>query len=157
MSTHPLLFMVDDNVSDIDLVRMALDERGCAARIDTARNGDEALVYLRALDAEATSSLVPDLILLDLNMPRIGGIEILTFLSKHARLSSIPVVILTTSDSPRDRSTCMQLGATAYIVKARRFGELVASMSPVVDLLHRSKGGMPPTPPHGSRIAVPSR
>jgi CheY-like chemotaxis protein len=141
MTSAPLIYMVEDNDSDIDLVRMALDERGCTARISTARNGDEALTFFRALSAGPSPAPRPDIILLDLNMPRVGGIEILTYLSQDQALRSIPVVILTTSDSPKDRSTCLRLGAQAYIVKARRYGELVSSLTPVVDLVKQSQGG----------------
>jgi CheY-like chemotaxis protein len=151
MSEAPLIYMGEDNDSDIELVRMALDELGCMVRINTARNGEEALNFLRTLRSAPGPATHPDVILLDLNMPRVGGIEILTYLSQHQDLRSIPVVILTTSDSPRDRATCLRLGAFAYIVKARRFGELVASLAPVVDLVQRSGGGQPATSPRDGR------
>jgi len=140
---RPLVYMVDDNATDIELVKMGFVELGCESAFDTAKNGEEALRTLKALAADPTAAR-PDVMILDLNMPRVGGIEVLTYLVSEPRLRSLPVIVLTTSDSPRDRSACLRLGATSYIVKAHNLDDFFTSLKPVVALLRPPPGGGPP-------------
>jgi CheY-like chemotaxis protein len=149
-----LVYMVDDNSADIELVKMAFSEHGCDIPFVTAKNGDEALRYLRTLAADATTSR-PGVVLLDLNMPRMGGIDVLTYISLQPQLRSIPVVILTTSDSPRDRETCLKLGANRYIVKSHSLDEFFASLKPVVEMLRPPPGGPPAQPPAAQPPGAP--
>jgi CheY-like chemotaxis protein len=128
------VFIADDNQPDIDLVKMAFSEQGCEVPFDTAKNGEEVLRYLRALVADERAPR-PSVLILDLNMPKVSGREVLAYVSTQPALRSIPVVILTTSDSPRDRLACMGMGAHSYIVKAHALDEFFASLKPVMELV----------------------
>ena len=155
---RPLVYMVDDNATDIELVKMGFAELGCESAFDTAKNGEEALRTLKALAADP-AAVRPDVMILDLNMPRVGGLEVLTFLASEPRLRSLPVIVLTTSDSPRDRSACLQLGATSYIVKAHNLDDFFSSLKPVVAMLRPPPGGGGPTAgpgPSGSPTPTPA-
>ena len=128
------LLIVDDNESDIELITLALEELGCNAAVSTASNGADAVALLDRLGAEPGG--VPfDAMLLDLNMPRMAGQEVLAHLASRPALATLPVAVITTSDSPRDRAECLRLGARLYIVKAYRLADFIASLRPVADLL----------------------
>jgi len=145
---RPLIYLVDDNLTDIELVKLGFTELGCDCSFETAQNGEEALSALKALAAEP-GAMLPDVMILDLNMPRVGGIEVLTYLAQEPLLRTLPVIVLTTSDSPRDRSACMALGATGYIVKAHDLDDFFTSLKAVAALLRPPHAG-PPGPGGGS-------
>ena len=110
------ILLAEDNDGDVFLVRRALEKQGLSCELAVARNGEEAL---RLLDSAEVGSPVdaPQLILLDLNLPRVDGGEILAHLRKTEAFSQTPVIVLTSSDSPRDRDLAMSLGANAYFRK----------------------------------------
>jgi CheY-like chemotaxis protein len=141
MASDDFIFIVDDNVSDIELVKFALEESHCSVRMTSALNGELAIRMLGTL-ADDPAQAKPRVIILDLNMPKSSGREVLSFISQSSALKHIPVVMLTTSDSIRDRDWCMANGAYRYIVKAHRLQDFIASLSPVVTLLCP-----PPKPP----------
>ncbi len=154
-STAKRLLIVDDNESDIELITLALEELGCTPAVSTASNGADAVALLDQM-VTGSSAALPDAMLLDLNMPRMGGQEVLAYIASQPALAAMPVAVLTTSDSPRDRATCLQLGACLYIVKAYRLAEFVASLKPIVELLGPATGTPPPNPPQGgSATATP--
>jgi chemotaxis family two-component system response regulator Rcp1 len=103
----------EDNPADVYLVREALRENGVECNLRVARDGEEVL---EILSGESPGRESIDLIILDLNLPRHDGIEILEHL-RESGLKHIPVVVLTSSDSPRDRQTAIQLGAVRYLRK----------------------------------------
>ncbi len=107
---------IEDNPGDIELMRYVLRETGCGTAFDTVSNGGDALDLLREL-AVSEPEDHPRLILLDLNLPRVHGHEILAFLKESPALQHIPTVVLTTSDAPRDRERCVALGCTEFFVK----------------------------------------
>ena len=107
------ILLAEDNPADVYLIREALNEFGVACTIRTAADGRDVLAML----ASAEMSWHPDLIILDLNLPRHDGLEILRKLREMEATAKVPVVILTSSDSPRDRATAAELGATQYIRK----------------------------------------
>jgi two-component system, chemotaxis family, response regulator Rcp1 len=109
----PGILLAEDNPADVYLIREALKEHGVDCPIQTASDGRDVL----ALIDSAGPSWHPDLIILDLNLPRHDGIELLRKLRSTAELSRVPVVVLTSSDSPRDRATATELGATRYLSK----------------------------------------
>jgi CheY-like chemotaxis protein len=124
MMFEPEVLLADDNPSDVYLIREALREHGVACTLRVASDGKDALGIISAEDPDAESGRLR-LIILDLNMPRHDGIEILQKLRESARLEHIPVVVLTSSDSPRDRLMANQLGATRYLRKPSSLDEFL--------------------------------
>jgi CheY-like chemotaxis protein len=110
------ILLAEDNDGDVFLVRRALEKQGLICQLDVVHNGEEALRLLEAAEDGPTAD-APELILLDLNLPRIDGSEILARLRKTRTFSRTPVIILTSSDSPRDRDLAMSLGANSYFRK----------------------------------------
>ncbi len=118
---RPIL-LVEDNPMDIDLTRRAFARRKLVNPIQVARDGEEALAYLPRWEA---GELLPAVILLDLKLPKVDGLEVLRQLKAHTQFCTIPVVILTTSSEDRDVQTAYQLGANSYIVKPVNFEKFV--------------------------------
>lgn len=121
--THILL--VDDNLGDIHLTLEAFEEVGMQADFSVARNGLEALSMLRK-EGEYRKLATPDLLILDLNLPGIGGRELLAYVKGDATLKRIPTVILTTSNRVQDVELCYGLHANSYIVKPVQWDEFLA-------------------------------
>ncbi len=103
--------MVEDNPGDVDLTREALDAAHIVSDLQLARDGEEALCMLRGIGRS------PDLIFLDLNLPRISGFEVLAQIKADPNLRRIPVIILTSSAAERDVTRGYDLHANAYVVK----------------------------------------
>jgi CheY-like chemotaxis protein len=112
-SQRPIL-LVEDNPMDVDLTLRAFARRLIVNPVDVARDGEEALQRLQDWDAGAD---VPVVILLDLKLPRINGLEVLRQLKAHPVYQKIPVVVLTTSRENLDVEAAYELGANSYIVK----------------------------------------
>jgi CheY-like chemotaxis protein len=110
---RPIL-LVEDNPVDIDLTRRAFVRQKVGNPIEVARDGEEALDWIQRWEAGAARPVV---ILLDLKLPRVNGLEVLRQLKAHPLFSTIPVVILTTSSEDSDVKTAYALGANSYIVK----------------------------------------
>jgi two-component system response regulator len=112
----PVVLLVEDNPDDRELTLTALLE--VTARVEVARDGVEALDYLFGLGARAgRPGPAPGLIILDLKMPRIDGLQVLAALRADERLAATRVVVLTSSDEERDRERCGRLGITDYVRK----------------------------------------
>jgi chemotaxis family two-component system response regulator Rcp1 len=111
---HTLL--VEDNPGDVELVRLALKNGRILNRISVVEDGEQAIRYLRRT-GEYTDAVPPDLILLDLNLPRVDGREVLEEIKADAELKHIPVVILTTSDAQQDVRHAYQHHANCYVTK----------------------------------------
>lgn len=122
MYTPPIL-LVEDNPMDLELTLRAFNKRRLSNPIEIARDGAEALSFLPRWDA---GELRPAVILLDLKLPRVDGLEVLRQLKAHPAYSTIPVVILTTSSEDRDINTAYQLGVNSYIVKPVDFEKFQA-------------------------------
>jgi chemotaxis family two-component system response regulator Rcp1 len=110
------LLLVEDNPGDVELTREALTEARVRNHLAVVSDGVEALRFLRREGPHAGSPR-PDLILLDLNLPRMDGREVLAAIKRDPALRRIPVVVLTTSEAERDILEAYQLHANAYIVK----------------------------------------
>lgn len=106
------ILLVEDEPADANLVRSALKTNKVFCNLHHEMDGVDALAFLRRQDAPR-----PDLILLDLNMPRMNGREFLAEIKKDPELSGTPVVVLTTSDVERDVVASYKLGAAGYITK----------------------------------------
>jgi CheY-like chemotaxis protein len=129
----PTILLVDDNPGDLELTQIAFEQAGVKATFQTATNGAVALSLLRGLVDKPSAR--PDLILLDLNMPKVSGFEVLGYLKGQTELKNIPTVILTTSNSPHDRARCATMGADDYLVKPSQFDEFVAMVKRVNSML----------------------
>ena len=117
--TRPMrILVVDDSAEDIQLLEEAMQEFGLDAELESACDGEQALRRLR--DGER----LPDLVLLDLNMPRRSGREVLEELKQDAALRSLPVIIFSTSSSPFDVEDCYDRHANSYLVKPIDFDGL---------------------------------
>jgi CheY-like chemotaxis protein len=110
------ILLVEDNAGDIRLTQEALSEAKVANNLAIARDGIEALEYLRR-EGTHSDAARPDIILLDLNMPRMDGRELLQHIKADESLAAIPVVVLTTSKAEEDIVRSYQLHANCYITK----------------------------------------
>jgi CheY-like chemotaxis protein len=126
------VLLVEDNPDDRELTLVAL--KGVAARVVVAHDGVEALDYLLGHGRWAGSGLAaPALVLLDLKMPRVDGLQVLQAVRADRRLGGTPVVVLTSSDEERDQERCRRLGVTEYVRKGVDFAlfrELVREQWP---------------------------
>lgn len=109
------ILLVEDSLADIELTLEALADAKIANQVTVARDGEQALKLLRG--DEETPGLEPDLIILDLNLPRLTGTEVLERLRQDPRLGLIPVAVLTTSSAEADVMSSYALGANCYITK----------------------------------------
>ena len=111
----PRILLAEDNPADVYLIREALHEHGVDAALEVAADGRDVISMVDGETLKDPGQL--RLIILDLNLPRHDGIEILERLRSSAALSHIPVVVMTSSDSPQDRLIAMNLGARRYLRK----------------------------------------
>jgi len=109
------LLLVEDNPYDLELTQLALELIGVLCEVVVARDGEEALDFLHR------AQHLPDLILLDLNMPRVNGHEVLRALKQSVVFRHLPVVIFTTSGEEADRAACAASDADGYVVKPASF------------------------------------
>ncbi|HVS36790.1 MAG TPA: response regulator [Gemmataceae bacterium] len=110
------ILLVDDDPEDVLLTREGLRRSPVPGHVNVVSDGDEALAYLRGQGDYATA-LLPDLILLDLKMPRKGGLEVLAEIKADEDLRRIPVIVLTTSDAPEDILRAYDLQASSFVTK----------------------------------------
>ena len=114
-----ILLVDDDNLDQIDVVR-TLDRKNIFHRLKTAKNGEDALAMITGNDHTVFSGK-PDIILLDLNMPKMDGFELLQRIKQNDALKEIKVFILTTSDEHDDKHKALALGASGFITKPLKF------------------------------------
>ena len=124
-SKKPVLLVEDDQI-DVMAIKRAFKVIKITNRLNVANNGEEALAYLRNSENEK-----PCIILLDLNMPKMNGIEFLTIAKQDELLRKIPVVVLTTSREDQDKADSFNLGISGYMVKPvdyKRFVEVIKTI-----------------------------
>ncbi|MDR3449128.1 MAG: response regulator [Alphaproteobacteria bacterium] len=110
------ILLVEDNEGDIELTELAFRRRKLSSTLAVAHNGVEAVDYLSCRGA-FTEAVRPDLVLLDLNMPRMGGREFLEIVKQDEKFRSIPVIVFTSSSAPKDIAECYERHANCYILK----------------------------------------
>jgi len=121
MDTQPMeILLVEDNEDDIVLEQEALADAKLVNLMSVARNGEEAMAYLKR-QGKYQNAQIPGLILLDINMPKKNGFEVLNEIKADPALRHIPVVMLTTSESEADVVRCYAKGACSYITKPMDF------------------------------------
>jgi CheY-like chemotaxis protein len=125
------ILLVEDNEGDILLTREALEHSEKLRQIDVVKNGSEALKYLEMNSGK--DAAIPDLIFLDINLPKMNGQEVLQFIKKNEQLKYIPVIMLTTSSSHKDILSSYMNGANSYITKPVDVNAYMDTISKVVD------------------------
>lgn len=111
----PCIFLAEDNPGDVDLLRVALEEHSVDCELLVAADGEKALRFLEDIGAGTLGC--PALAILDLNLPKKTGREVLQRMRENPAWKSVPVVILSSSDSEKDRAETAELGASRYIRK----------------------------------------
>jgi two-component system, chemotaxis family, response regulator Rcp1 len=116
------LLVVEDSESDVELLREALSDSEPDVTMDIVRHGEDALAFLRR-EGEFQAAAHPDLVVLDLNLPRMGGFEVLKALRADVdpRLRRLPVVVFTTSSATSDVETAYDLHASSFVTKPTAF------------------------------------
>lgn len=126
------ILLVEDDPRDLELTLHAFAENGIANAVDVARDGGEGLAYLRRQGSFADrTSGDPVVVLLDLKMPRMDGLEMLREVRADATLATLPIVMLTSSKEERDLVRSYELGVNAFVVKPVGFAELVDAVRAV--------------------------
>src|SRR5579863_1674055 len=128
------IVLVEDAEPDVYLVREALESGGVPCNLRVLGDGEKAVDFIDEIDRDA-GELCPHLLLLDLNLPKKSGAQVLQHVKQSRRLRNVPVVVLTSSDSPRDKDQAAQLGATRYFRKPSRLAEFMKLGELVRDLL----------------------
>lgn len=126
------VLLVEDDQGDILLTKEAFDLNKVRNRLNVVNDGEQAMAYLRR-DAPYTDAPRPDLILLDLNLPRMGGLEVLAEVKADAALRTIPVVVLTTSEAEEDILHSYRLHANAYVSKPVDFEQFIRVVRQIDD------------------------
>lgn len=126
MSTLGRILLVEDDPKDVELTLTALEEYNLANEVVVAKDGEEALDYLYSRgNFKARSNDHPAVLLLDLKLPKIDGLEVLQQIKSDEELKMIPVVVLTSSHEEKDMVTSYKLGVNAYVVKPVDFHDFV--------------------------------
>jgi len=125
------ILLVEDNPNDVELTLRALKKHNLANKVHVAKDGAEALEYIFANGAYAHRKVDdrPKVVLLDLKLPKVDGLEVLRRIKSHERTKIIPVVVLTSSKEERDLLETYRLGANSYITKPVDFDKFVESVS----------------------------
>lgn len=125
MKDDIFILLVEDDPDDVDLMQEALAANKVSYEIETINQGDKVIPYLKVCKK------FPDVIILDLNIPKLHGREVLKQVKTSDDLASIPVAILTTSSSPAEREICLEVGADIFMTKPSSvdgFNEMIASI-----------------------------
>jgi two-component system, chemotaxis family, response regulator Rcp1 len=126
------ILLAEDDPHDIFFFQHALQEIAQPVELSVVQDGEQALNFLFRV-APYTHVMRPDIVLLDLNMPRKTGIDVLAALGHDPELKCIPVIMFTTSTHPHDINRCYELGANAYIAKPAGVSNLVTALKGILD------------------------
>ena len=131
MSELTTILLVEDNAQDEMLIMRALGKVNLANRVDVLRDGQQALDYLLGEGefAGRAAGTTPAVVLLDINLPRVNGLDVLQRLRADPRTRLLPVVLLTSSDEKRDRLRGYECGANSFVRKPLDFGEFAETMA----------------------------
>ena len=120
------LLLVEDDPNDVELIRLALDPYPFVNQMDVVGDGEQALFYLFGQENIPPSRPLPRMILLDLKLPKIDGIQVLEAIRRHPRTHKLVVVVMTSSAENQDIDLCYDLGVNSYIVKPLDFQQFQA-------------------------------
>lgn len=119
------LLLVEDDPNDVELVRMALEPSHLNYSMDIAFDGEQALQYLFGAGEVRVEPPLPQLVLLDLKLPKVNGIQVLQAIRTNPRTRRLVVVVMTSSQEDSDLNTCYDLGINSYIVKPLDFQQFL--------------------------------
>ena len=124
------ILLVEDNEDDVELTLRAFRKSRLSNEIRVVRDGAEALDYLKGRGAHAgrEAEELPEVVLLDLKLPKVDGLEVLEAIRGDERMKLVPVVVLTTSDTEQDMERCYALGANSYVRKPVDFRDFVEAV-----------------------------
>ena len=127
------IVLIEDNPDDVEMTLDALKTRNLSNRVKVLRDGEEALDYIFCAGQYADRDICvrPKVILLDLKLPKVDGIEILRRIRSDERTRTLPVVILTSSDEQKDRIETYELGVNSYIVKPVEFDKFAQAVAEI--------------------------
>jgi chemotaxis family two-component system response regulator Rcp1 len=126
------ILLVEDEPASVRLVQEALKGSRVALHLNVAHDGEQALAIVRR-EGPFAAATAPDLILLDLHLPKMDGFAVLNELKQDAAFRCIPVIVLTTSSTTADIQHCYALGANAYVVKPRSLAQVLTVISSIAD------------------------
>jgi CheY-like chemotaxis protein len=127
--TDIFILIAEDDADDRFLLQAAFEENGFKDHLHFVENGVEALDYLQQLCNTGNEPALPRFMLLDLNMPKKDGREVLRELKQHPELRKIPVVIFSTTNNEQEMRRCYELGANSYITKPNSFESLLKTVA----------------------------
>lgn len=137
METYYKVLIVDDDDDDFLLMQDAFHELKMEHHLEHKKDGSELIDYLKYLKERCLA--LPDLIILDINMPKIDGIKALTWLKNQKEFCHIPVIIYTTSSSIEQNRNCMQLGAQAFVSKCQEYSKLLCFVQGLDDFIRHTE------------------
>jgi CheY-like chemotaxis protein len=139
MSSNCRIVIAEDNPADVMVVRMALEQAVPGFELKVFEDGGGMLRYVEEVERQTAPR--PDVMLLDLNMPKAGGLEVMRRLRRCTTCISIPVIIITSSSRPKDREEALALGAAHYFLKPDDFDDFLKIGDVVSETLRRSRTG----------------
>jgi CheY-like chemotaxis protein len=156
MPEHPVILAAEDEESDALLLRLAVKRAGVPNPMAVVRDGEEAIAYLNghAPYQDRARYPLPALLLLDLNMPRLNGFDVLSWLAAHPPFKDLPVVVLSASAQDSDIQKARRLGAVDYRVKPTGLDELIALVKEIAGRWLKAR--TQPEPHSAPRASVPS-
>ncbi|HUR60731.1 MAG TPA: response regulator [Opitutaceae bacterium] len=134
-NTERSILIVEDDINDQTFIQRALKRCGVTGRVCVVNDGEEATAFLRGvgLYEDRTLHPLPRLVITDVKMPRMGGIELLGWMNARAEFRLIPTIILTSSSDRADIGAAFSSGAKGYMIKPVQFGELETLMRTIVE------------------------
>jgi CheY-like chemotaxis protein len=148
VNRQPIILLAEDSETDVLLLRRAFEQKNLDVPIYVVHDGEEAIAYLQGEGkyARRDEFPLPDLLLLDLKMPRTNGFEVIEWVREQPRLASLRIVVLTTSDQIRDIDRAHRLGANSFLVKPISFDDFKNTVQALHDYWLRLS-----RTPHASR------
>jgi CheY-like chemotaxis protein len=137
-----VILLAEDLENDVLLVQRALEKAAVTNRLFVVRDGEEALAYLHGLEkfSDRDEYPLPNILLLDLKMPKVNGFEVLTEIRKNPEFAALRVIVLTSSEEIFEVNKCYEMGANSFLVKPIEFENLTAMMRTLASFwLHSSK------------------
>lgn len=132
------ILLIEDNAGDILLIRLALEENQIAHHLKVLRDGAEALAFMRRMGQRGYEPC-PDVLLLDMNLPKVDGPQVLSEFRKHPACVTTPVIVVTSSDTPKERERMRDLGVAHYFKKPSDLNAYLMLGSLVREIVARSR------------------